>query len=356
MRVIEISFFQCTFAASIKTKKPMIGKFDLQKKEWQWISLIFLSMLWGSSFILMKKGLESFSNFQLAALRMFIAFVFFIPVIISRFKELTKLNAKHLAIVGIIGNGIPAVLFATAQTQISSSLAGILNSITPLFSLLIGLLFYKAATKRHNIAGVLIGFVGAVGLIAYDASDLLNFSILYSLLIVVATFFYGVSLNEIKYKLNELNGLSVTALSFMFVGPFAGIYLLFSDFSAALASSTFTGSLVAIVILAVFSSVVAVAVFNYLIKFTTAIFAASVTYIIPVFALMWGIADGEHISFFDMIWIAIILIGVYLVNIKQLKFSFQKTPASSINQIDTKNNVSHHLSNSTEIIKTTSEK
>ena len=292
---------------------------DLTKKKWQWAMLIFLAFIWGTSFILMKKGLQSYTNSQVASFRIFFTFIFFIPIFIPRIKKINKSNLKSLLIVGVIGNAIPAFLFTKAQTQIDSSLAGILNSLTPLFTLLIGLMLYKSHVKLINIIGLILGFLGAVGLIYKGNPEGFEPQTgWYATLIVVATFFYGISVNEIKHKLHDLDGMSIAALSFMFVGPFAGLNLLFTDLSTSFAHPQSLENLGFIVLLSFFSSVIAVVLFNILIKYTTAIFAASVTYIIPIFAILWGVFDGEKVTIEEILWILVILIGIYLVNKKKL--------------------------------------
>ena len=292
---------------------------DLRKKQWQWAILFIIALTWGTSFILMKRGLMSFSNNQVASLRIFLTFLFFIPLIIPRIKKINKANLKSLLIVGIIGNAIPAFLFAKAQTRIDSSLAGILNSLVPLFTLIIGLVFYKSHVKFINIIGLFLGFLGAVGLIYKGGQGEFNItSAGYALFVVAATICYGLTINEIKFNLKDLDGVSIAALSFLFIGPFAGINLLFTDLKGSFSQPEAMESLGYIVILSLFGSVFAVILFNLLIKYTTAIFASSVTYIIPVFAIFWGIFDGEKIIMEDILWILVILIGISLVNKKKL--------------------------------------
>lgn len=296
-------------------------KINLNSKVWQWVTLIFLSFIWGSSFILMKKGLRSFSNDQVAALRIFISFIAFLPFGIKYFKKLTKENILPLFIVGFIGSTVPAFLFTKAQTNIDSGLAGILNSMTPLFTLIIGLLFYKSAAKLINAIGIFLGLIGALGLIVYstDGTNILENINYYGLFVIVATICYGINVNHVKYKIKELNGLELTSLAFMLVGPFAGIYLLFTDFTFTLSTNDYLLNLSFIAILAVIGTVLALVIFNTLIQRTSALFGASVTYLIPVFAIMWGIFDGEKITIIQFLWIGLILTGVYLVNQKKQK-------------------------------------
>ena len=296
-------------------------KINLKSRVWQWITLIFLSLIWGSSFILMKKGLRSYSHDQVAALRIFISFLAFLPFGIKNLKKVSKENIYSLLIVGFVGSTIPAFLFTKAQTNVDSALAGILNSITPLFTLIIGLIFYKSTAKLINAIGIFLGLLGALGLIVYSSSggnilDNINY---YGLFIVVATICYGINVNQVKYKIKGLNGLELTSMAFMFVGPFAGIYLLFTDFSFALSTNDYMLNLGYIAILAVIGTVMALVIFNTLIQYTSALFGASVTYIIPIFAIAWGIFDGEKITINQFLWIGLIFTGVYLVNKRKQK-------------------------------------
>ncbi len=290
---------------------------DPDKKIWQWIILLILSLIWGSSFILMKRGLEAFTSNQVAAFRIFISYLAFLPIAIKHFKKIKKENIISLLIIGFIGNAIPAMLFTKAQTRIDSSLAGMLNSLTPMFTLFVGLLFYKSRILLINVAGILLGLIGAIGLVN-NGQNILAGDNSYAIFIVVATMFYGISANEIKFKLPGMSGISIAALSFFFIGPFAGIYLLFTDYSGAINSGIFLPGLGYIAILAIFGSFFAVMLFNTLIKYTSAIYASSVTYLIPLIAIMWGVVDGEPFTINNLLWMSVILVAIYLVNKRKL--------------------------------------
>ena len=291
-----------------------LQKIELENKAWQWAILLFLSLIWGTSFILMKKGLASYSHTQVAAFRIFFSFVFLLPFTIKNIKVIRRENIQSLIIVSLIGFAIPAFLFTKAQTRIDSSLAGMLNSLTPLFTLVIGLMAYRTTARWMNIVGLILGLAGAIGLMWNRDLNMLKGINVFALFIVVATICYGINVNEIKFKLMQLTSLEITSLAFLFTGPIAGVYLLFTDFTPASQTPDYLLNLAYIAILALFSSVIAVLIFNHLIKYTTTLFAASVTYIIPLFAIMWGILDGESIRLMQFLWIAVILLGVYLVN------------------------------------------
>jgi drug/metabolite transporter (DMT)-like permease len=217
----------------------------------------------------------------------------------------------------ILGNGIPAFLFTRAQTTLESSFVGILNSLTPIFTLLLGIYFFKTKPSKINILGIIIGFIGALLLYSSEISEVTTINI-GVLLIVLACFFYGTSVNVIRKYLTDLDSISISAVAFLFVGPFAGFYIFTTDF-LEIATTTNQGliSLGYIIILAVIGTSFSVVLFNKLIKDTSAIFAASVTYLIPVVALMWGLLENEQIKSEHYIGICIILCGVYLVNKKK---------------------------------------
>ncbi len=297
----------------LKNEKNVI---DLNKRVWQWIVLVTLAFIWGTSFILMKKALRSYTYNQVAGFRVFISFIVLLPLAIKRLKHVRRRHIKSLLIVGFIGNAIPAFLFTKAQTQISSSLAGMLNTIVPFFTLIIGMLIYKSYARFMQIIGIIVGLMGAVGLIFQDVSTLTIGNNLYAFFVVVATVCYAFNLNEIKFRLQELNGVTVTSIAFMFVGPVAGIYLLSTNLSQSFSTPDAILNFGYAATLALFGSVIAVVGFNTLIKYTSPLFAASVTYIIPIFAIFWGIFDGEIITVIDITCIAITLLGVYLVNRK----------------------------------------
>ena len=306
-----------------KIRFPFLARFEdehgfdfLNKRQWQFIVLFIIAFIWGTSFILMKKGLESFTAEQVAALRIFLSFIFFLPFIAKRLTKLSKDNFKYLLIVGFIGNAFPALLFTIGQTELSSSFAGILNSLVPLFTLFVGLMFFRTRTAWKNIAGIVLGLLGTVGLILKGEDQFATGNMWFSLFIILATIFYSISANVIKEKLKELDGLSITTLSFLLIGPFAGIYLLFLDLPLSFHSPNAFESFTYIVYLSFFSSFMAGVIFNVLIKYTSTIFATSVTYIIPVFAVLWGLSDGESISLIQILFMLIILAGIYLVNRK----------------------------------------
>lgn len=288
-------------------------------KHTNWIILIVLALIWGSSFILMKRGLEVFSSDEVASLRIFISFLFLSPLLFFHLKKIFIKHWKALLGMGIFGNFIPAFLFTKAETRISSSLTGMLNSLTPLFTLLLGILLFKSKTKWINVIGIVTGFVGAIGLIMISENQEINSNIFYSFYVVAATISYALSVNIIKKYLGEVNSITATVWAMLFIGPIAGVYLFgFTDFITDIkVHEKALESLGYVSILAVFGTAIAVILFNILVKNTTTLFASSVTYLIPIVAMMWGIFDEEKIQRLHFVYIIVILLGVYLVNKKQ---------------------------------------
>jgi drug/metabolite transporter (DMT)-like permease len=280
-----------------------------KRKTWHWIVLAILSLIWGTSYILMKKGLESFSSFQVGSLRILITFFCLLPITIRHLHKLNRNNILSVLIIGFLGNAIPAFLFPMAQTKITSSLAGMLNSLSPVFTLIIGITIYNRQAIRAQIAGVFLGLIGAAGLL-YSGSFTFNY---YGLFVVLATLLYGISSNEVS-KVRGLNGLQITSLSFLVISPVAICYLLFSDLSSAAETQNWLRNLGFIAILAILGSATAQALFYLLIRDTSPVFAAIVTYFIPIVATLWGLADNEIFTSSMLISIIFVLAGVYLIN------------------------------------------
>lgn len=290
---------------------------NLDKPIFQWALLLFLAFTWGSSFILMKMGLESFSDLQVASLRLVISTLFLSPIIIKNFKKIKKDQWVPILIAGLLGGGIPAFLFTKAQTQISSSLTGMLNSLVPLFTVIIGLLFFKMPFRILKVVGAIVGLVGAIGLLASSSKGLSfeNNQFSYAFLVVIATICYATNVNFIKRFLQEVNSINITAFGFLLIGPASAIYLFSSDFTERLSTDEHAWeSLFYVSLLAIFGTAIAVILFNMLIKKVSPVFASSVTYIIPVFAIFWGIMDGETVNMGQLLFISITLIGVYIIN------------------------------------------
>ena len=285
-----------------------------------WSILAGLAVIWGSSFILIKRGLEYFSSNEVGALRISIAFLFLSPIAFSRIRKIAWREWKLFILVGLIGSGFPAFLFAKAQTGIDSSLAGILNSLTPLFTMVVVLSFFSLKPKWFNIAGVLIGLTGAIGLISISGGKGFEFNFQYAIYIIIATICYATNVNIVKYKLKDTDALTITAFSFFTIGFPILLYLfIFTGFLTKITSEPETlKGLGYISILAVVGTGIALIAFNKLVKLASPVFAASVTYLIPIVAVIWGTIDAEELRAQSFLWMGVILAGIFLVNKKKL--------------------------------------
>jgi len=263
----------------------------------------------------MKRGLEVYHYNEVAALRISITFIIMLPFTIKPLFKIEKKYWKYLIMVGFFGNLIPAFLFTKAQTELSSALTGMLNSLTPIFTLIIALLVFKSKINKTQKIGVLIGMIGAFGLISSNGVDLEKNNISYISYVVAATICYAISVNVIKNYLKDVDSITITALSFLCIGPWVITYLFSTNFvNTTLTQPKAIQSLFYISILAIFGTALAVVVFNMLIKKTSSIFATSVTYLIPIVAVFWGIFDNEPILFIQLLSIGIILLGIYFIN------------------------------------------
>jgi drug/metabolite transporter (DMT)-like permease len=279
-----------------------------------WLLFVGLALVWGSSFILMKRSLQSFSYLHIGALRIALAFLFTLLIAIPHLKFLKRDNWFPLFLVGIFGNALPYMLFPLAVTKLDSSVVGILNSTVPLFTLIIGIIWFRLKIKWVSILGIILGFLGALWLLV-PGLKFESERLIYGVFPVIATVCYAISINVVNSRLKALKPLTITLLSLLFAGIPAIIYLFGSGFVEVMqVEEKAWASFGYVAILGVLSSSVAVIIFNYLIKNTSSLFAASVTYAIPVVALLWGIIDGEAVGLHHALGMLTILAGVYLVN------------------------------------------
>ncbi|GAB3992274.1 DMT family transporter [Spirosoma daeguense] len=283
-----------------------------------WLLLCCLALVWGSSFILIKRSLEAFPPQQVAAGRLLFAFLFFIPFLAgqSRQSEI-RVAVRHrwvaLLASGLVGFVIPAFIFAEAGAHLNSSLSGALNSLSPLFTLILGGLFFGQPLRIRQVSGILLGLLGSMLLVFFSATGSFQINE-YALLVVGATLCYGLNVNLVGRYLKHLPALVSTAWLFAFAGPIALLTLMPTDFLDRVLEIKNNWSLGALVILGIFGSGLMSIFFNRVMQLASPLFAASVTYLIPIVALMWGFLDGETIYTVQFIGMGICLLGVWLVN------------------------------------------
>ena len=278
-----------------------------------WIILGLLALTWGSSFILIKKGLIAFSPQQIAGLRISVAFIAFLPVFFKYAKKIDWSNWKALALVGFFGVFFPAFLFPMAQTHLSSAVAGVLGALTPLFTLFLGVLFFSFPVSKQKMIGVIVGFLGAGILVLSEEGSGTTANILYGLYVVLATFMYATVNNVLKAKLQNMSPVATSAASFMIIG-IPGLITLFSSGFISVLETHPQGwaSFGYVVILSLFSTVMATLLYFKLIQLTTPIFGSMVNYLVPIVALSWGILDGEILVLMQILGMVLILFGIYI--------------------------------------------
>ena len=279
-----------------------------------WALLVLLALVWGSSFILIKKSLHVYSIPEVAAGRVFFAFVFFIPVLVRSRKTIPRPLMGFFFMSGMLGYLIPAFFFALAQSEISSALAGTLHAVSPLFTMLIGVLFFAKGTHRTQILGLVIALAGALMLVFTQGGVAMPTINYYALYIVLATVCYGTNINIVSRYYSELPAVVSTAWIFAGVGPIAFGILLFTHFFDKIVDPANLLPTSYLFSLGVLASGLMSVLFNRVIQLTSAVFAASVTYLMPIVALSWGLLDGEYVGIQQWVGTAVILLGVYLIN------------------------------------------
>ncbi|MGB5320746.1 DMT family transporter [Lutimonas sp.] len=286
----------------------------MNSKHSRWFILILLAFIWGSSFILMKKALINLSPIQVGALRIIFTALTLFTIGFKNISKVTKKQWYYIAITAFIGSFFPAFMFAFAVQKIDSSIVSILNSLTPLNTLVVGALFFGFSFLRKQFIGVIIGLIGALILILKGAELNPDQNYLYAILIVFASIGYAFNVNILKKHLNDLNALTIVTGNFIIIFIPALIVLWWTDFFEITYIEQAKTSLLYLVLLSVFGTAMAKTLFNKLIQMTSPIFSSSVTYLIPVVALFWGVMDGERLNFGQFLAGALILLGVYLTN------------------------------------------
>jgi drug/metabolite transporter (DMT)-like permease len=271
-----------------------------------WGLFATITAIWGSSFILMKEGLAEMSAFQVAAMRIFSAGVVLLPVAIRQLRIMPPEKIKMAVLSASIGNFIPAFLFCIAETKINSSLAGIVNALTPLFAILMGVLFFKMP-----FVGLLLLLLPKNDGIVFDQNQW------YALFVVAATMLYGINPNLIVKHLQGINSLHIAAIGLSFLAIPSFFILLFTGyFSTFSTSPNFLRATTASVVLGVFGTAVAQIFFLMLLKRTGVVFSSLATYIMPFVAILWGVYYGEKVTIWEFACLAVILSGVYFANKK----------------------------------------
>ena len=290
----------------------------MNNQQRKWVYLIILAIVWGSSFILMKKSLLGLTPIQVGALRMIITAIFLLLIGFNSLKLIQKKHWKYILYTALLGTFFPSFLFAYAITGIDSSISAILNSLTPFNTFIVGALVFGFAFKKKQFIGILVGLVGTIILILKGAHLNPDQNYWYATLVIISSVGYAFNVNIVKKYLNDLSALAITTGNFILLIIPASVVLFFTDFHVDFTWNDETISALGyITILSVVGTGIAKVMFNRLVQISTPIFSASVTYLIPIVAVIWGIIDGEQLSFIQLLAGGIILFGVYLVNKKK---------------------------------------
>ena len=284
------------------------------KNIYAWVLLLLLSLIWGSSPILIKKSLVSLGPFEIGALRLSFAAIVLIPFLSKNFSEVKKKDIPILFISGVVGNVLPYFLYPIAQTNIDSGTSGVLTSLTPFFALLIGVFFYKLKATKNNIIGLTIGFTGTAALILFSENNTSSGSNLYGLFVVLATLLYGINLNLVKYHLNHLKPITITSFSIVLILPVTLLILFFSTpfFEHIQDFDNHKNEFIYVFVLGILSTSIATLIFYNLIKIKDTVFASTVTYLMPIVAVIIGFMDGELINLYQLSGMGLIIFGVYI--------------------------------------------
>ncbi|MEP6711439.1 MAG: DMT family transporter [Ferruginibacter sp.] len=289
----------------------------MNNKFLNWFIFIVLSFIWGSSFILMKEGLVSLTAFQVASLRIISSGLVLLPIAIKTFRAIPKNKIFTIFMSGVLGSLLPAYLFCVAEQGIDSALAGVLNSLTPIFVIICGALFFKNAVAANKIVGIFIAFTGSVLLFLSQPGFAQHSNALYVSFVVLATMLYGFNVNMVHRHLSNIPSVRIAALALSLNAIPALIVLYFTGyFKLDFSSNTILLSTAYSCILGIFGTAVATILFYILLKRAGAVFASMVTYGIPIVAIMWGVIYGEQVGWIQAGCLVIILLGVYVVNRK----------------------------------------
>lgn len=284
----------------------------MEIKNIKWIFLIILALIWGSSFILIFKGLEGLNPFQLGSLRIIFAAIFLLLIGFKTLPKIPQGQWKYIALTSLFGTFIPAYLFAIAETQIGSTISAVLNSLTPLNTLMLGIVFFGLGFQRRQVFGVVIGLIGSLLLVFDGAANNPGQNYYYAFLVVVASLCYATNVNLIKKYLSGLTPLTISTGNFAVMLVPASVILACSGFFTVMGIEKVQHSVLYIMVLGVVGTGIANIVFFKLIQISSPVFATSVTYLIPIVAFFWGLFNNEMLSALQLVGALIILLGVYL--------------------------------------------
>lgn len=292
--------------------------FLLNKRLFNWFIFIILSVIWGSSFIMMKEGLLHLSAFQVASLRIVFSGIVLLPTAIKHFKNISSDKLWIIFLSGVLGSLLPAYLFCIAETRIDGALAGTLNSLTPIFVIITGALFFRSKTSTNKILGILIAFTGSVLLLLSKGNMLQSQYLEYVSFVIIATICYGFNVNMVYQYLQHIGSLQIASIALVSNAIPALVVLYFTGyFNLPLTNYGVLYSTAYAAMLGVFGTAIASIIFYVLIKRAGAVFASMVTYGIPIIANFWGMVYGEEVGLKQFGCLFLILSGVFIANLRR---------------------------------------
>ncbi len=287
----------------------------------KWVYLIVLSIIWGTSYILIKKSLIGFTPVQLGSVRLVLSAGFLLAVGFPSLVRIKKKEWAWVALSGFVGSFFPAYLFAFAETEIDSSIASILNSLVPLFTIIIGFFAFGIRVRKNQVVGVIVGLIGASGLVLIGAEVNPGQDYWYACLVIIATLLYACNANIIKGKLQDVSPMGIAAGNFLVIllPSLVGLFASGALQEEVTGAPEFWPSLGYVFLLSLFGTGIAKVMFNRLIHISSPVFGVSVTYLIPLVGILWGLLDGERFTLWQFMAAGVILVGVYLVNTNRNK-------------------------------------
>lgn len=284
-----------------------------RKKITGWAILLGIGLTWGSSYLFIKKGLLHFEVEEVAAIRIALTGLFFLPWMISTWKKTEAKDIPFLLVVALLGSGFPALLFPLAQTSLSSGFTGILSASTPLFTIMLGSFFFKVPIGKRTLLGVLLGFLGIGFLISGAGNAYNDWNIGSAIFILTATCMYAISSNTVNRYLTHLDSMSISSFVFTALSIPAWYVIVHNDTLSRLKDTqVLKESFFPLLALAFMGSFLATLLFFQLIKREGVVFSSTVSYIIPFMAILLAFFDGESIHWMHLAGMLIILTGIYL--------------------------------------------
>ena len=280
----------------------------------KWLYLLLLSLIWGSSYILIKEGLVGLTPLQVGSLRILFTLSILAIAGLKHLKQIPRPQWRWFVVSGFLGTFFPNYLFVCAETKIDSAIAAVLNGRTPLFTLLFGFFLFGIALKRKKLMGVFVGLIGTFILVVKQIQNTGFENSLYLLMVVISAICYAANVNIIKYRLQGISSLGIALGNFIAIAPPA-LFIAFNSgvFDLDIQSEEVSYSIGYIIILALFGTALAKVVFNELVSISSPVFSSSITYLLPIVAIFWGVLDGEKLDWLQLVASIVILGGVYLV-------------------------------------------